>query len=149
MCATEAVGDGATLQPGVDDHRDSPMPECIRIVGLWTVLANSTTSPAMIVSRPWSISSTPTARLFSTRMRRVSAPPAKGWGSGLAEVSGLFHRKISVTLEPITSEQATNGQRCSSYRSGPPSSQGEADREGACKSMNHYLVQANQQIAEL
>ena len=82
-------------------------------------------------------------------MRRVSAPPAKGWGSGLAEVSGLFHRKTSVTLEPITSEQATNGQRCSSYRSGPPSSQGEADREGACKSMNHYLVQANQQIAEL
>jgi hypothetical protein len=53
MCATAAVGDGATLQPGVDDHRDtalahcsaSPMPECIRIVGLWTVLANSTTSP--------------------------------------------------------------------------------------------------------
>ncbi len=32
------------------------------------------------------------------------------------------------------------------------SSQGEADREGACKSMNHaqkYLSQANRQIAEL
>ena len=52
----------------------SPMPECIRIVGLWTVLANSTTSPAMIVSRPWSISSTPTARLFSTRMRTTVLP---------------------------------------------------------------------------
>jgi hypothetical protein len=41
------------------------------------------------------------------RADRVSAPPAKGWGSGLAEVSGLFHTKISVTFEPITSEQAT------------------------------------------
>jgi hypothetical protein len=27
------------------------------------------------------------------------------------KVSGLFHTKISVTFEPITSEQATNGQR--------------------------------------
>ena len=32
------------------------MPECIRIVGLWTVPADSTTSPATIVSRPLSIS---------------------------------------------------------------------------------------------
>src|SRR5215472_10327489 len=59
----------------------------------------------------------------------------------------LFHTKISVTLEPITSEQATKwAAACPSYRSGPLSSQGEADREGACKSMNHaqkYLAQAN------
>src|SRR5262249_11867984 len=44
------------------------------------------------------------------------------------------------------------GSGCSSYQGGPPSSRGEADREGACKSMNHaqkYLAQANRQIAEL
>src|SRR5499427_9864716 len=44
------------------------------------------------------------------------------------------------------------GSGCSSYRSRRPSSQGEADREGTCKSMNHaqkYLAQANRQIAEL
>jgi len=65
----------------------------------------------------------------------------------------LFHSKISVTLEPIASEQATQwAAACPSYRSGPLSSQGEADREGACKSMNHaqkYLAQANRHIAEL
>src|SRR5215472_1224115 len=65
----------------------------------------------------------------------------------------LFHSKISVTLEPIASEQATKwAAACPSYRSGPLSSQGEADREGACKSMNHaqkYLAQANRHIAEL
>src|SRR5262245_17754770 len=35
---------------------------------------------------------------------------------------------------------------------GPPTSRGEADREAACKSMNHaqkYLAQANRHIAEL
>src|SRR5215813_94779 len=44
------------------------------------------------------------------------------------------------------------GSGCSSYRGGPPSSRGEADHEGSCKSMNHaqkYLAQANRQIAEL
>jgi hypothetical protein len=99
-------------------------------------------------------------------------------GSGRQQVP----TKISVTLEPITSEQATNGQRLflipgraskaddGTARKkavmvrrvpvsgiGPTagrsaSSQGEADREGACKSMNHaqkYLSQANRQIAEL
>src|SRR6516225_12453686 len=46
-------------------------------------------------------------------------PASQGLGKRLAEVSGLFQTKIFVTFEPITSEQATNGQRCSSYRSGP------------------------------
>src|SRR5262245_34704048 len=64
----------------------------------------------------------------------------------------LFHSKISVTLESIASEQRPTGSGCSSYRSGPLIDQGEADREGAYKSMNHarkYLAQANRQIAEL
>jgi hypothetical protein len=60
MCATAALSDGAAFQTGVDDHRDTvlaqllggPMHECTRIVELGTVPADSTTSPAMIVSRP-------------------------------------------------------------------------------------------------
>src|SRR3954452_7991066 len=63
----------------IDDHRwrncsDGPMPECMRIFGLWRVPADSTTSSAVILSRPLSVSSTPTARLFSTRMRTTVLP---------------------------------------------------------------------------
>jgi hypothetical protein len=29
MCATAAVGDGATLQPGVDDHRDTALAQLL------------------------------------------------------------------------------------------------------------------------
>src|SRR5262249_7463762 len=29
MCATAAVGDGATLQPGVDDHRDTALAQVL------------------------------------------------------------------------------------------------------------------------
>src|SRR5262249_6909128 len=60
--------------------------------------------------------------------------------------------KISVTLEPITSEQATNGQRLLLIPGRPPSSEGEAAREGfACKSMDRqkHLAEANRHIAEL
>src|SRR5262249_33473839 len=55
-------------------------------------------------------------------------------------------------LNQLHSSKRPNGQRCSSYRGRPPSSRGEADHEGACKSMNHAqknLAQANRQIAEL
>jgi hypothetical protein len=29
MCATAAVGDGATLQPGVDNHRDTALAQLL------------------------------------------------------------------------------------------------------------------------
>ena len=59
---------------------------------------------------PWTLRYYPKAQIRQGA-DRVSDPPAKGWGSGLAEVGGLFHTKISVTFEPITSEQATNGRQ--------------------------------------
>src|SRR5262249_8447390 len=54
------------------------------------------------------------------------------------------------TVAPITFEQVDQmgSGCCSSYLDGPPTSRGEADREAACKSMNHaqkYLAQANRQ----
>jgi hypothetical protein len=67
-------------------------------------------------------------------------------------VGRLCHIRISVTLEPITSEQATNRQRLLLIPGRASSSEGEATPEGACKSMNHaqkYLAQANRHIAEL
>ena len=65
-------------------------------------------------------------------MTTTKPPDAPIFHARIAQALGLFQTKIFVTFDPITSEQATNGQRCSSYRSGPLSSQGEADREGAC-----------------
>jgi hypothetical protein len=59
--------------------------------------------------------------------------------------------KISVTLEPITSEQATNGQRLL-FTGGLQIVKVKLPARVACKSMNHaqkYLSQANRQIAEL
>src|SRR5262249_54427620 len=46
------------------------------------------------------------------------------------------------TVAPITSEQIDQmgSGCCFSYLGGPPTSRGEADREGACKSMNHALT---------
>jgi hypothetical protein len=60
--------------------------------------------------------------------------------------------KISVTLEPITSEQATNGQRLLFIPGGLQIVKVKLPARVACKSMNHaqkYLSQANRQIAEL
>src|SRR5262249_15642670 len=55
-------------------------------------------------------------------------------------------------LNQLRSSKRPNGQRCSSYRGGPPSSRGEADHGGAGNCMNHaqkYVAQGNRQIAEL
>jgi hypothetical protein len=59
--------------------------------------------------------------------------------------------KVPRTLRYYPKAQIKRGSRPETPR-GPLSSQGEADREGACKSMNHaqkYLAQANRHIAEL
>jgi hypothetical protein len=48
----------------------------------------------------------------SRRKRRAH----QGWGSGLAEVSGLFHPKISVTFEQLRPSNRPMGCGCSWYR---------------------------------
>ena len=68
-------------------------------------------------------------------------------------LGGLYHIRISVTFEPITSEQATNGQRLLFIPGGLQIVKVKLPARVACKSMNHaqkkYLSQANRQIAEL
>jgi hypothetical protein len=66
---------------------------------------------------------------------------------------GLCHTKISVTLEPITSEQATKGQRAAPHTgAGLQLVKVKLPARVACKSMNRaqkHLAQANWHIAEL
>jgi hypothetical protein len=72
--------------------------------------------------------------------------------SGIVQAGASAPTKISVTLEPITSEQATNGQRLLFIPGGLQIVKVKLPARVACKSMNHaqkYLSQANRQIAEL
>ena len=99
---------------------------------------------------------------------RVSSPPAKSWGSGLA-VSGLFTSEQAHTGAGLQGRRWYTAQRRQRWFVGFQC-QGsgrqqvhsrvmdqqvvkvESDREGACKSMNHaqkYLAQANRHIAGL
>jgi hypothetical protein len=55
MCATAAVGDGATLQPGVDNHRDTALAQ---LLGMQRAAA-----PDICVPIPCSLKNFPDTRL--------------------------------------------------------------------------------------
>src|SRR2546430_8196012 len=89
----------------------------------------------------WRLRLGPVSRIWDP----IAAPMTAGARASAAP-------KISVTLEPITSEQATNGQRLLFIPGGLHIVKVKLPARVACKSMNHaqkYLSQANRQIAEL